>query len=156
MKPKNILKLISGIKPQKTPIFNPTPSPKNPQCFFILCPHPRPKISGTGWGRGWSFEKNWGFFGDGDDFNFGDFLGFHPRKSPKKIGEILGTRIACNLGIFGFFPRKTPIFGDSPKIPVLMNTKCSSMLFIRIHGCSLCKGITTCTEILGMEESLCS
>ena len=102
------------------------------------------------------FEKNWGFFGDGDDFNFGDFLGFHPRRSPKKIGEILGTRIACNLGIFGFFPRKTPIFGDSPKIPVLMNTKCSSMLFRRIHGCSLCKGITTCTEILGMEESLCS
>ena len=119
-------------------------------------PRPRPEISGTGRGRGRSFEKNWGFFGDGDDFNFGDFLGFHPRKSPKKIGEILGTRIACNLGIFGFFPRKTPIFGDSPKIPVLMNTKCSSMLFIRIHGCSLCKGITTCTEILGMEESLCS
>ena len=128
-------------------------------------PRSRPEISETGRGRGQSFEKNWGFFGDGDDFNFGDFLGFHPRKSPKKIGEILGTRIACNLGIFGFFPekpqflgipRKTAIFGDSPKIPVLMNTKCSSMLFRRIHGCSLCKGITTCTEILGMEESLCS
>ena len=41
-----------GIKPQETPILNQTPSPKDPQCFFIPCPHPRPIPENSGTGRG--------------------------------------------------------------------------------------------------------
>ena len=44
---------FSGKKPQKTPKLNLSPSPKNPQNFFKLCPrpHPVPEIRGRGRGK---------------------------------------------------------------------------------------------------------
>ena len=53
-------------------------------------PRPCPEFSGTGRGRGRFFEKYWGLFGDGDDFNFGDFWGFIPKNPRKKLGKFWG------------------------------------------------------------------
>ena len=83
---------------------------------------PRPEFSGTGRGRGQALQKFRGIFGDGDGLNFGVFWGFIPENPRKIIGETLGTGIGSSLGIYwGFSPQKTPIFGDPPKIPVIMH-----------------------------------
>ena len=81
------------------------------------------KTLGIFWGRGWvenwvflgfyprkSPEKNWGYFRDGANFNFGDFWGFIPNKL-----QILrmGTGIISTLGVFGVF---SPISLIMPKI----------------------------------------
>ena len=85
-------------------------------------PHPRNYRDGPGmgtwyektlgifWGRGWvenwgflgfyprkSPPKNWGYFGDGANFNFGDFWGFIPNKL-QILG--MGTGIISTSGIF--------------------------------------------------------
>ena len=57
-------------------------------------------------------DNFWGFFGDGDMFNFGVFWGFIPENPRKILGDFLGTGMTSILGIFGVYPRKTPIFGD--------------------------------------------
>ena len=43
-------------------------------------------------------DQFWGFFGDGDKFNFGDFWGFFPESPQKHFGDILGTGDDINIG----------------------------------------------------------
>ena len=97
---------FSGIKPPKPPIFNPTPSPKNPQCFSIPCPHPRPVLENSGTGREWGhgMKKNWG---RGWVENW-VFLGSYPRKSPKKIWGYFGDGVGLKIGYFGVLSLKIP------------------------------------------------
>ena len=82
----NYFRGFSGIKTQKkNPILNTSPSPKNPRCFFMWCPHPCPVPEFLGTGRGWGhgMKKHWGFFGDGVGMRIGVFWGFIP-ENPRK------------------------------------------------------------------------
>ena len=94
--------------------------------FSVVKRGPNPRISPSpprflGTGRGWGqvIRNFWGYFGDGDDFNFGVYWGFIPKNPQKGIGEILGTELTQSLGIFGdFSPKKTQIFGIPQKSPI--------------------------------------
>ena len=71
-------------------------------------PNPRispspPRFLGTGRGRGNAIRNFWGYFGDGDDFNFGVYWDFIPKNPQKGNGEISGTGIAQSLGSYGDF-----------------------------------------------------
>ena len=71
---------------------------------------------GTERGRGQGLEKFWGFFGDGDGFDFEFFWGSIP-ENPQKTGMGTGIEPLKGLGIlwgrgkhksWGFFGAKTP------------------------------------------------
>ena len=73
---------------------------------------PRPRIFGDGAGMGTWYEKTLGiFWGRGPVENWG-FLGFYPRKSPKKIWGYFRDGANFNYGDFwGFIPNKLQTFG---------------------------------------------
>ena len=80
-------------------------------------PRPHPEISGTGWGRGWSLEKFWGFFGDGVNHKIG-FFGDKTPNFPKKFLDFFGVGDNLNFwGFSGFLPQKTQILGIPRKSP---------------------------------------
>ena len=75
-------------------------------------PRPRPRILGTGLGRGQGLEKFWGFFGDKGRFNFEFLWGVIPENPQNSFQEISGTGISSTLGIFEFFsPKKLKFWG---------------------------------------------
>ena len=86
-------------------------------------PRPVPKNSGTGQGWGHGMKKHRGYFGDEVGLKIGVFWGFIPKNPQNMIGETLGTGIGSSFGIYWGFPQKNPMFGDPPKIPVLMNNE---------------------------------
>ena len=79
-------------------------------------PRPRPEFLGTGRGWGQTYGKIWGFFGDGDWFDF-EFFGGSIPENPQKTGMGTGIEPLKGLGIlwgrgrlnlWGFFWGKSP------------------------------------------------
>ena len=70
-----------------------------------------------GQGRAKVFRKCQGFFGEGDDFNFGVFWGFIPKNPRKIFGDYLGTGMTSISVFFWILSPKIPknflgFFGD--------------------------------------------
>ena len=114
-------------------------------------PHPPNYRDGAGMGT-W-YEKTLGFFwGQGRVENWG-FLGFYPRKSPKRFWGHFGDGDDINFGEFwGFNPRTPQNFGD---FRVFLNPqhfkifKKQGLYGSKETGRSYCSKVLISQEVLG-------
>ena len=93
--------------------------------FSVVKRGPNPRISPSpprflGTERGWGqvIRNFWGYFGDGDDFNFGVYWGFIPKYPQKRNWGNFGDGDSTKFREFwGFFPKKPQISGIPRKSP---------------------------------------